>query len=62
MTKSGYARLTFALSIVSATLALSAALIHYLKFDELKVSLIAAGVFLLAFGFGAWTRNKSQTQ
>lgn len=53
MTKEGYARLTFILSIIAAVLALSAALVVYLRRGEVYLALIAAGLFLLAFGFGA---------
>ena len=56
MTKRGYANLTLILSLVAAGLALSAALIGYVRHGEVKVSLIAAGVFLLALGFGARSR------
>ncbi len=56
MTKEGYAKLTWILSIVAAVLALSAALIEYARQGEVNVALIAAGLFLLAFGFGAKSR------
>jgi vacuolar-type H+-ATPase subunit I/STV1 len=56
MTKEGYAKLTLVLSIIAALLAFSAALISYIKRGEVKFSLIAAGIFLLAFGFGAKSR------
>ena len=56
MTKEGYAKLTWILSIVAAVLALSAALIEYVRQCEVNVGLIAAGLFLLAFGFGARSR------
>jgi len=56
MTKEGYAKLTWILSIVAAVLALSAALIEYTRQGEVNVGLIAAGLFLLAFGFGAKSR------
>jgi hypothetical protein len=58
MTKEGYAKLTWILSIVAAVLALSAALIEYVRQGEVNIALIAAGLFLLAFGFGArkWAR------
>ena len=56
MTREGYARLTFVLSIIAAVLALLAALVEYVRRGEVRVSLIAAGVFLLAFGFGARSR------
>ncbi len=57
MTKSGYGRLTLVLSLIAAALALSAALITYFSTGEVKLGLIAAGVFILALGFGAWSRN-----
>jgi hypothetical protein len=56
MTKEGYAKLTFILSIIAAALALAAALIEYTRQGEVNVGLIAAGLFLLAFGFGARSR------
>ena len=56
MRKEGYAKLTWILSIVAAVLALSAALIEYVRQGEVNVALIAAGLFLLAFGFGARSR------
>ncbi|MFL6199245.1 MAG: hypothetical protein ACJ76J_08725 [Thermoanaerobaculia bacterium] len=56
MTKEGYAKLTFILSIVAAALALVAALIEYFRQGEVNIALIAAGLFLLAFGFGAKSR------
>jgi hypothetical protein len=59
MMKEGSARLTFILSIIAALLALSAALIEYLRKGEVKIYLIAAGIFLLAFGFGARSRLAS---
>lgn len=56
MTKEGYAKLTFVLSIIAAALALSAALVAYVRKGDVMISLIAAGIFLLAFGFGARSR------
>jgi hypothetical protein len=56
MTKEGYARLTMILSFVAAALALAAALVEYARHGEVKVSLIAAGIFLVAFGLGAKSR------
>jgi hypothetical protein len=53
MTKEGYARLTLILSLVAAALALAAALIGYVRRGDVNVALVAAGIFLLAFGFGA---------
>ncbi len=56
MQKEGYARLTFILAVIAAVLALAAALVGYVRQGEVKVSLIAAGVLLLAFGIGAKSR------
>ncbi len=56
MTKEGYAKLTFVLSLIAAALALSAAVIEYVLRREVNIALIAAGVFMLAFGFGARSR------
>jgi hypothetical protein len=59
MTKESYANLTLILAIIAAALALSAALIRYVAQGEVRFSLIAAGVFLLALGFGARSRIAS---
>ena len=56
MTKEGSAKLTLILSIIAAGLAFTAALIEYTNHGEVKLGLIAAGLFLLAFGFGARSR------
>jgi hypothetical protein len=56
MTKKSYANLTLILSIVAAGLALSAALVEYVRRGGVNVSLIAAALFLLALGFGAKSR------
>lgn len=56
MTKEASAKLTLVLSIIAALLALSAALIAYVRKGDVMISLIAAAVFLLAFGFGARSR------
>jgi hypothetical protein len=53
MTKEGYAKLTLILSLVAAALALSAALVGYTRRGEVNIALIAAALFLVAFGFGA---------
>jgi hypothetical protein len=53
MTKENYANLTLVLSIIAAVLALSAALIDYVRKGNVDIALIGAGLFLLAFGFGA---------
>ena len=56
MTKESSARWTLILSVIAAALALSAALIEYIRQGEVNIALIAAGIFLLAFGFGAKSR------
>ena len=56
MKKEGYANLTLVLAIIAAVLALSAALIEYLRTGNVKVTLIAAGIFILVFGIGARSR------
>lgn len=53
MTKEGYAKLTLILFIIAAALALSAALIEYSVEGDINIALIAAGLFILAFGLGA---------
>ena len=53
MTKESYAKLTLILSLAAAALALSAAAVAYVRSGNVSVALIAAGFFLLAFGFGA---------
>ena len=60
MTQAKYATLTLILSVVAATLAVSAAAIRYLSDGEIRWSLIAAGAFLLAFGLGARGRIASK--
>lgn len=50
-------KLTWVLSIIAAALALSAAILRYTADGELRWSLIAAALFLLAFGYGAKTRT-----
>lgn len=56
MQKESYAKLTLVLSLIAAALALSAALIEYVRQSKVNVGLIAAGIFLVAFGFGAKSR------
>jgi hypothetical protein len=56
MTKEGYAKLTLILAIVAAVMALSAAVIVYVRRGEVRFPLIMAGLFLLAFGFVARSR------
>ena len=58
MTKEGYAKLTLILSVVAAALAVLAALIAYVRRGEVNIGLVAAGLFLLALGFGARSRIK----
>lgn len=53
MTQAKYATLTLILAIVAAALAFSAAAVRYASDGEIRWSLIAAGLFILAFGFGA---------
>ena len=56
MAKEGYAKLTLILSLIAAALALSAALVEYARSGKVKIALIAAALFLVAFGFGAKSR------
>ncbi|HYI12931.1 MAG TPA: hypothetical protein VEK57_28040 [Thermoanaerobaculia bacterium] len=49
-------KLPWILSIVAAALALTAAIVRYTADGELRWSLIAAAVFLLAFDYG--TKNR----
>jgi hypothetical protein len=56
MTKEGSAKLTLILSLVAAALSLTAATIEYARRGEVNLALIGAGIFLLAFGFGARNR------
>jgi uncharacterized membrane protein (UPF0136 family) len=56
MKKEGYANLTLVLSIIAAVLALAGALIEYLRKGDVKITLIAAGIFILVFGLGARSR------
>ena len=53
MTKESYAKLALILSLIAAALALSAAAVEYVRRGNVNVALIAAGLFVLAFGFGA---------
>ena len=50
--------MTLVLSLVAAALALSAALVGYIRRGDVNISLIAAGLFLVAFGIGARSRIK----
>lgn len=56
MTKDGYAKLTLSLALIAAALALTAAFIEYSRDGEVNLALIAAALFLIAFGFGAKNR------
>ncbi len=56
MTKESQVRLAFTLFMIAAVLAFAAALIEYVSNGEVRISLIAAGVFLVVFGFGARSR------
>jgi hypothetical protein len=53
MTQANYVRLTLILAIVAAALAFGAAVVRYMSDGEIRWSLVAAGVFILAFGLGA---------
>lgn len=53
-------RLTLILSIIAAALAIGAAVVRYTRDGEIRWSLIAAGVFILAFGIGARNRLPSR--
>ena len=53
MPKENLLRLSFALAIVAAALAFGAATVEYSRGGELNVGLMAAAVFLLAFGYAA---------
>ena len=56
MTKESSARLTLILSLVAAALALSAALVGYVRRGDVNLSLIAGGLILVGFGLGARSR------
>ena len=53
MTKEQYRQLAFVLALIAAALALAAAVVRYVRHGEINLSLIAAGVFLVAFGYTA---------
>jgi hypothetical protein len=59
MTRANYARLTLILSCIAAALALSAAAVRYYQRGDVLWPLIAAGIFILAFGLGARNRMKA---
>jgi lipopolysaccharide export LptBFGC system permease protein LptF len=56
MAKEGYSKLALILSLIAAALAFSAAAIEYSRQGEVKLGLIAGGLFLLALGFSAKSR------
>jgi hypothetical protein len=56
MTKEESARVTLIFSIIAAALDFTAAAIKYFRHGEVDFWLIAIGLFLLAFGFGARNR------
>ncbi len=56
MSKEGSANLIFVFSIISFVLALTAAIVGYVQQGEVRISTIAAGVFILAIGIGARSR------
>ncbi len=56
MSKEGFAKLILVFSIISFVLALTAAIVGYVQQGEVRISTIAAGVFILALGIGARSR------
>jgi hypothetical protein len=54
--RADFAKLTLILSIVAATLALAAALVRYTVDGEVRWGLVAAAIFILAFGLSARNR------
>ncbi|HEV7239556.1 MAG TPA: hypothetical protein VGQ36_09970 [Thermoanaerobaculia bacterium] len=54
------AKLALILALVAAALALTAAIIRYVEDGEVRWSLIAAALFLVAFGIGAKDRISKQ--
>ncbi len=56
MSKEGSANLILVFSIISFVLALTAAVVGYVQQGEVRISTIAAGVFILAVGIGARSR------
>ena len=56
MRKEGYAKLTLFLSLAAAALAISAAAVEYARRGNVNAALVAAGLFLVAFGFVARAR------
>ena len=62
MAKEGYSKLALILSLIAAALAFSAAAIEYSRQGEVKLGLIAGGLFLLAFGFRAKTGSNGERE
>ena len=52
-------KLTVALAITAAALSFAAALIRYVGTGEVRLSLIAAGLFLIAFGLAVRRRPRT---
>ena len=48
----------FALYLIAAALGLTAAIIDYIRRGEINVAMIAAAIFLTAFGFAMKSRMK----
>lgn len=59
MTKEGSANLMLVLSVIAAVLALSAALVGYLRRGDVNIALIVSGIFILAFGLTMRSRRMS---
>jgi len=57
MIRPGSARVTFVLAFIAAALALAGAVVGYSRTGDVRWSLVAAAIFLIAFGIGA--RNRS---
>jgi hypothetical protein len=51
-------KLTLVLSIIAAALAFGAAIVRYVKHGEISISLIAAAVFIVAFGLATKSRTE----
>ncbi len=56
MAKERSAILTLVLCIISFVLALTAAIVGYVQEGEVRILTVAAGICVLAFGIGAWSR------
>lgn len=61
MTPERSARLTMLLSFIAAVLALTAVAIRYFLDGEIRWTIVAAAVFMLAFGYGASNRIPPKT-